>query len=90
MSSCRGFSCTLCRKASPAFGILGFWPIGSGAGLLPLCFHMLGSARELAVADHPKDRRIAVWNCPQCGGVMVVVDRFTAAAVSRARPEFVR
>jgi len=50
---------------------------------------LLGSMSEPAVADRSPGRRIAVWNCPQCGGVMVVIDRFTAAALSRAPPEVV-
>jgi hypothetical protein len=67
----------------------GFLANRKRAGLLPLCFQLLGSSSQSAVADRSSSRKIAVWNCPHCGGVMVVIDRFTAAALSRAPPELV-
>jgi predicted RNA-binding Zn-ribbon protein involved in translation (DUF1610 family) len=66
----------------------GFLANRKRAVLLPLCFQSLGSMSEPAVAG-PPGRRIAVWNCPQCGGVMVVIDRFTAAALARPPPKVV-
>jgi hypothetical protein len=67
----------------------GFLANRKRAGLLPLCFQLLGSLSGPTVADHSPGRRVAVWNCPHCGGVMVVIDRFTAAALSRAPPKVV-
>jgi putative transposase len=66
----------------------GFLANRKRAALLPLCFYLLGSPNELATAT---DRRSAAgkasaWNCPQCGGVMVVIDRFTAAAALARSP----
>jgi hypothetical protein len=64
----------------------GFLANRKRAELLPLCFHFLGSVSEPAAADsRPADKR-AVWNCPQCGGVMVVIDRFTTFVLSRSPP----
>lgn len=67
----------------------GFLANRKRAALLPLCFQSLGSIREPGVVTPAPGRRLAVWNCPRCGGVMVVIDRFTAAALSRAPPEAV-
>ena len=67
----------------------GFLANRKRAALLPLCFQLLGAVSELAPGSHAPGRRLAVWNCPQCGGVMVVIDRFTAVALSRAPPEAV-
>jgi len=66
----------------------GFLANRKRAGLLPLCFHLLGSASEPATANHQPsaDRKPPVWNCPLCGGVMVVIDRFTAAAALARSP----
>jgi hypothetical protein len=88
MSSCGGFSCIL-PKGFVRIRHFGFLANRKRAGLLPLCFQLLGSISEPTVADHSSGRRVAVWNCPQCGGVMVVIDRFTAAALSRAPPKVV-
>jgi hypothetical protein len=53
---------------------------------LPLCLRLLGSVGEPVATVPTPRRRLAVWNCPQCGGVMVVIDRFTADALSRSPP----
>ena len=60
----------------------GFLANRKRAGLLPLCFQLLGSARQPAATNQQPsaDGKPSVWNCPHCGGVMVVIDRFTAAA----------
>lgn len=68
----------------------GFLANRKRAGLLPLCFHLLGSVSDPATPDQSPSRRLAVWNCPQCGGVMVVIDRFpAAAALARSPPQLV-
>ena len=67
----------------------GFLANRKRAALLPLCFHLLGATSDPVVPDQSPSRRVAIWNCPQCGGVMVVIDRFTAAALSRAPPPLV-
>jgi hypothetical protein len=65
----------------------GFLANRKRAGLLPLCFHLLGSATEPAANLQPSaDRKPSVWNCPHCGGVMVVIDPFTAAAALARSP----
>ena len=57
------------------------------ATLLPLCFHLLGTpaqsvtALQVSTADH-----IASWNCPQCGGPMIVIERLTAAQIRLRSP----
>jgi len=69
----------------------GFLANRKRAVLLPLCFRLLGSAPEPATTNQQgsTDRNASVWNCPQCGGVMVVIDRFTAAAaLARSPPPF--
>jgi hypothetical protein len=67
---------------------LGFFANRKRAGLLPLCFHLLGSPSQPATAiDRAStDGKASVWNCPQCGGVMVVIDRFSAAAALARSP----
>ena len=54
--------------------------------LLPLCFHLLGSAPQ--VEEHisgskaPRD----LWLCPKCGGPMTVIERLTAAEIQLRSP----
>ena len=56
------------------------------ATLLPLCFHLLGSAPQ--VEEHisgskaPRD----LWLCPKCGGPMTVIERLTAAEIQLRSP----
>lgn len=66
----------------------GFLANRKRAVLLPLSFHLLGSAPMPATAadQGPAARNTSVWNCPHCGGVMVVIDRFTAAAALARSP----
>jgi hypothetical protein len=56
------------------------------ATLLPLCFHLLGSAPhtepELSTAHDTHDLRL----CPQCGGPMMVIERLTAAQIQLRSP----
>src|SRR6201981_2176271 len=50
------------------------------ATLLPLCFQLLGAVPQPKV-DQDTSRSSDLWHCPQCGGPMVVVERFTAAEI---------
>src|SRR6202142_1430677 len=56
------------------------------ATLLPLCFHLLGSApqtkQERSTAQDAHDLRL----CPQCGGPMMVIERLTAAEIQLRSP----
>jgi hypothetical protein len=68
----------------------GFLANRKRTGLLPLCLQSLGSTNEYAGTGGSPSGKTAVWNCPQCGGVMVIIERFSAAAaLSRAPPEAV-
>src|ERR1022692_4321179 len=56
------------------------------ATLLPLCFHLLGSApqaeQDLAGSKASSD----LWLCPKCGGPMMVIERLTAAEIQLRSP----
>jgi hypothetical protein len=56
------------------------------ATLLPLCFHVLGSAQpteqELSTDHDANDLR----RCPECGGPMVVIERLTASEIQLRSP----
>ena len=56
------------------------------ASLLPLGFHLLGSAPQteqgLSTANDANDLRL----CPKCGGPMMVIERLTAAQIQLRSP----
>jgi hypothetical protein len=56
------------------------------ATLLPLCFHLLGSAPQteqpLSIANDANDLRL----CPECGGPMRAIERLTAAEIQLRSP----
>jgi hypothetical protein len=56
------------------------------ATLLPLCFHLLGSApqAEQDIADSKASSDL--WLCPKCGGPMMVIERLTAAEIQLRSP----
>ena len=58
------------------------------AALLPLCFQLLGSAPEPQAEQNASaaNGSTALWICPQCGGPMMVVERFTAAQIQLRSP----
>jgi hypothetical protein len=67
----------------------GFFAHRRRAALLPLCFTLLGQTGDSqTVTDSaPTDAPRQLWLCPQCGGAMAIVERFTAAeARFRAPP----
>jgi Putative transposase/Transposase zinc-binding domain len=56
------------------------------ATLLPLCFHLLGSAPQ-AEQDTAGSRASSdLWLCPKCGGPMMVIQRLTAAEIQLRSP----
>jgi hypothetical protein len=68
----------------------GFLANRKRATLLPLCFQLLGAAPEPQAepevsTTHPSD----TWLCPKCGGLMVVVQRLTAAEIQLRSPPVV-
>jgi hypothetical protein len=69
----------------------GFLANRKRATLLPLCFHLLGSAQEPQAAQHassPEDSA-GLWRCPKCGGPMKVIERLTAAEIQLRSPPVV-
>jgi hypothetical protein len=56
------------------------------ATLLPLCFHLLGSApqteQDLSASKDSSD----FWLCPKCGAPMMVIERLTAAEIQLRSP----
>ena len=59
----------------------GFFAHRRRAALLPLCLTLLGQTCEPpTVTDStPTDLPRPLWLCPQCGGAMAIVERFTAS-----------
>ena len=54
---------------------------------LPICFQLLGSAPEpQAQQDISNPSPSDLWLCPQCGGPMTVIERFTAAEIQLRSP----
>src|SRR5213594_4210694 len=53
------------------------------ATLLPLCFHLLGSAQQPQAEQDVSSTKDSSdpWHCPKCGGPMKVVERLTAAEI---------
>jgi len=57
--------------------------------LLPVCFHLLDAAQQQAEPDTSSCTDTHdLWHCPQCGGPMLVVERFTPDEMQlRSPPE---
>jgi hypothetical protein len=69
----------------------GFLANRKRATLLPLCFHLLGSAQEPQAeqgASSSKDSS-DLYHCPKCGGPMKVIERLTAAQIQLRSPPIV-
>jgi hypothetical protein len=69
----------------------GFLANRKRATLLPLCFHLLGSAQQPQAEQHassPEDPP-DLWRCPKCGGPMKVIQRLTAAEIQLRSPPVV-
>ncbi len=55
------------------------------ATTLPLCFQLLGSAPQATQEAFTASAR-DLWFCPQCGGAMAAIERFTAAEMQLRSP----
>jgi hypothetical protein len=68
----------------------GFLANRKRAKLLPLCFHMFGATPQPQVEQHVSGANDPPsWRCPQCGGPMRVIQRFTAAELQLRSPPMV-
>jgi hypothetical protein len=58
------------------------------ATLLPFCFQLLGVAQKPPAEQDPSCTHDSsgLWRCPQCGGPMVVIERFTADEIQLRSP----
>src|ERR1700681_1117362 len=58
------------------------------ATLLPLCFQLLGTVQKPSTDQDVSSTNDwhDLWRCPKCGGPMVVIERFTAAAIQLRSP----
>jgi len=56
------------------------------ATLLPLCFHLLGSAPQTEQDRSDTKDSSDFWLCPKCGGPMQVIERFTAVEIQLRSP----
>ncbi len=55
------------------------------ATTLPLCFQLLGSTPQATPEPTPASSS-DVWFCPHCGGLMLVIERLTAAELQLRSP----
>ena len=58
------------------------------ATLLPLCFQLLGAARQ-PQAEQDACNSNDLWRCPKCGGPMNVVEHLTAVEIQLRSPPLV-
>jgi hypothetical protein len=61
------------------------------ATLLPLCFHLLGSAQQLQAEQNRSSTKDSsdLWHCPKCASPMKVIERLTAAEIQLRSPPVV-
>ena len=82
----RRFLLHVLPKAFVRIRNFGFLANRKRATLLPLCFHLLGSAlpaeQDISGSKAPSD----LWLCPKCGGPMMVIERLTAAEIQLRSP----
>ena len=65
----------------------GFLATRQRTALLPICFRSLGAAASNVTANIAQVQpAVALWTCPNCGGSMRVIERFTAAQVQLRIP----
>jgi hypothetical protein len=64
----------------------GFLANRSRATLLPLCFHLLGSAPQTEQDIAGSKASSDLWLCPKCGAPMMVIERLTAAEIQLRSP----
>jgi len=57
------------------------------ATTLPLCFQLLGSAPQPQARQETSPATASdLWFCPQCGGPMAAIERFTSAQIQLRSP----
>jgi rubredoxin len=88
MNSCAASYCTSFRKASCASVTSAFLANRRRGTLLPLCFHLLGSAQPPQAEQHGSGTEDFPdsWRCPKCDGPMKVIERLTAAEIQLRSP----
>jgi len=67
----------------------GFFAHRRRATLLPLCFQLLGSTDPPARPPEPvpqRHSRPSLWQCPRCGGPMILVERLSPAQAHLRSP----
>ena len=64
----------------------GFLANRKRATLLPLCFHLLGSAPQTEQDTSGSKDSSDLWLCPKCGAPMMVIERLTAAEIQLRSP----
>jgi hypothetical protein len=64
----------------------GFLANRKRATLLPLCFHLFGSAPQTEQDISGSKDSSGLWLCPKCGGPMMVIERFTAVEIQLRSP----
>jgi hypothetical protein len=64
----------------------GFLANRKRATLLPLCFHLLGSAPQTEQDTSGSKASGNLWLCPKCGAAMMVIERLTAAEIQLRSP----
>jgi len=65
----------------------GFLATRQRTALLPICSRSLGAAASNVTANIAQVQpAVALWTCPNCGGSMRVIERFTAAQVQLRIP----
>jgi hypothetical protein len=87
----RRFLLHLLPKAFVRIRNFGFLANRRRATLLPLCFQLLGVSQKSEAKQDTSSTRDSsgLWRCPQCGGPMKVVERFTAAEIQLRSPPFI-
>ena len=88
MSSLRRFFLHVLPRGFVRIRHFGFFAHRRRAALLPLCFALLGQTGDSqTVTDStPADAPRPLWLCPQCGGTMAIVERFTASEARLRAP----
>src|SRR6266436_3819144 len=65
---------------------VGFLANRRRATLLPLCFHLLGSAQQAEQDVSGSKDSSDLWLCPKCGAPMQVIERLTAVEIQLRSP----
>ena len=82
----RRFLLHVLPKAFVRIRNFGFLANRRRAKLLPLCFHLLGSAPQTEQDISGSKDSSDSWLCPKCGGPMMVIERLTAGDIQLRSP----